>query len=714
MMSRVSAFARLAAKRTDVVIAAFMLMAVVMMIIPLPTYLVDMLIGVNIALSILILIVAFYIAKPVDLSALPPLILLSTLFRLSLSITTTRLILLQGDAGHIVEAFGEFVIAGKVVVGLVIFLIITIAQFVVITKGAERVAEVAARFTLDAMPGKQMAIDNDLRNGDIDQPEARRRRSNLQRESQLFGAMDGAMKFVKGDAIAGLVILSVNLIGGLLIGMLERGMTFADASHTYSLLTVGDGLIAQIPALLIAVAAGTVVTRVNNEDIEEDLGTEIMRQMGASQRALSLTALILLGVAFIPGFPAFVFLSLSGVLGACAYTLHRREKSKMTGEPQEPLQAIEEMVPVPQPDEADEPAGAPNSRVLLVISPALAEAAPLHPLRQRLEELCNDLRADLGIEFPLPAVHVDQAGVGGHFRIALEGIPVDEGDLHLEHVLFQDDPMHLELLDVPGLEALSPLNRRPALWIAQEHCTQLDEAAIAYLRPDELLRELVARALRRYAGDFLGIQETRQLLGQLEESAPELVKEAMRVVPVQRMADALRRLVAENVSIRNRRALLEAMVEWNGDGDAERLSDHLRKALARQISHQYGDGNRVIAAFVIGARTEGQMLETLRAQDSARGDARPRDIARHFMKELRSQCAALPDPQKAVLVVHPELRRHIVRWRARDELEIAVLSFTELAPEYSLQAIKVISQSAPAPRPSLAADSQANTLANAS
>ncbi len=723
VMDRLSAFARLAAKRTDVVIAAFMLMAVVMMIIPLPTYLVDMLIGVNIALSILILIVAFYIAKPVELSALPPLILLSTLFRLSLSITTTRLILLHGDAGHIVEAFGEFVIAGKVVVGLVIFLIITIAQFVVITKGAERVAEVAARFTLDAMPGKQMAIDNDLRNGDIDQPEARRRRSNLQRESQLFGAMDGSMKFVKGDAIAGLVILSVNLIGGLMIGMIERGMTFADAAHTYSLLTVGDGLIAQIPALLIAVAAGTVVTRVNNEDSDDDLGTEIMRQMGASQRALSLTAVILLGVAFIPGFPAFVFLSLAAVLGACAYSLHRREKLKAADElqAQQVLEAdaLPPASPEPALDDAEHATAPADSRVLLLLSPALAEAAPLHPLRQRLQGLCNDLQADLGLEFPLPAVHVDQAGKGGHFRINLEGVPVDEGELHLRHVLFQDDPMHLELLDIRGSEALSPLSRRPALWIAEEHSEQLDEAGIAYLRPAEILRELVARTLRRYAGEFLGIQETRQLLGQLEESSAELVKEALRVVPVQRMAEVLRRLVSENVSVRNRRALLEAMVEWNGDADVGRLCDHLRNALARQISHQYGDANRVIAAFVIGARTESQMLETLRTPDSAR-DTRPKDIARHFMKELRAQCAALPEPHKAVLVVHPELRRHVVRWRMREELEIAVLSFTELAPEYSLQAIKVISQGAPAPREPLSKDplakdkAQPVALANAS
>ena len=256
----------LASKRSDVVIAAFMMLAVVMMIIPLPTIMVDALIAVNIAFSLLVLIVAFYVSRSVDFSALPPIILLSTLLRLSLSITTTRLILLQGDAGEIVAAFGEFVIAGEVVIGLVVFLIITVAQFLVITKGAERVAEVAARFTLDAMPGKQMSIDNDLRNGDIEPQEAKRRRSLLERESQLYGAMDGAMKFVKGDAIASLVILFVNLLGGMAIGMAKRGLSFSEASHTYSLLTVGDGLIAQIPALLIAVAAGIVVTRVASDD----------------------------------------------------------------------------------------------------------------------------------------------------------------------------------------------------------------------------------------------------------------------------------------------------------------------------------------------------------------------------------------------------------------------------------------------------------------
>jgi len=691
MMARLGALAGMAAQRTEVVVVAFMMMAIVMMIIPLPTYLVDTLIGISIALSILVLIVAFYIRKPLELSALPALILLSTLFRLALSISTTRLILLHGDAGHIIEAFGKFVIAGEVVVGLVIFLIITVAQFVVITKGAERVAEVAARFSLDAMPGKQMSIDNDLRNGDIDANEARRKRSDLQRESQLFGAMDGSMKFVKGDAIAGLVILFVNLIGGLLIGMLSRGMSFAEAGHTYSLLTVGDGLIAQIPALLIAVAAGTVVTRVNNEAEQADLGTEIIRQMGNSQRALTLTALILAAVAFIPGFPAPVFLGLSAVLGLCAWMLRRRQQREAQAEIAA-AEVVEEAASDPEPQQQEEaPAAAADTRVLLSIGPGLAEAVPLQPFKQRLEVLCHDLHNELGIEFPMPSVVVDMAGSTAGYRVELEGVPVDQGELNPAQVLLKDDPVHLQLLDITGEERASPLGSRAGLWIASEHQAELSDAGIGYLRPDEILRDVLARVLRRYAGDFLGIQETRQLLAHLEESHGELVKEALRAVPLQRIADALRRLVAEGVSIRNRRALLEAMVEWGGrEGDVGRFSDHLRSALARQISHQHADAQRVIAAFVLGSALEAQLLEAARQQDTGRGEIRAREATRGLLKALRQECAQLPEQIKPTLVVHPELRRRILRLCIRDELEMAVLSFTELAPEYSLQAIKVI------------------------
>lgn len=689
LMNRLNSLAQMASKRSDIIIVAFMLMAIVMMIIPLPTWLVDALIGLNISLSILILIVAFYISHSVEFSALPPLILLSTLFRLSLSITTTRLILLNGDAGHIVKAFGDFVIAGQVVVGLVVFLIITVAQFVVITKGAERVAEVAARFTLDAMPGKQMSIDNDLRNGDIDQPEARRRRSRLERESQMFGAMDGAMKFVKGDAIAGLVILSVNLLGGIMIGMLERDMSFGDAVHKYSLLTVGDGLIAQIPALLISVAAGTVVTRVNSDGVKGNLGTEILVQLGASHRALTLTALILLGVALLPGFPAYVFIGLSAIFGFSAWMIYRREQAAEQA-PDET--AIEVEAPQAEPLEQAESFAKPlDSRILLTLGSALAQAAPEHPLRQRIEALCHEIRGDLGLEVPVPEIYVDRAMAANRFVIELEGVPVSEGELPLDCLLLKDDPVHVQLLDIPLHEADSPLSRRPGQWIELHHEHSLRDAGIGFMFTDEVLRAVVDRTLRRYAADFLGIQETRAILERLEGNYGELVKEVLRIVPLQRVAEALRLLIAEGVSIRNQRALLEAMVEWGSrEADAGRLAEHLRASLARQISHQYADRNRVISAFVLTPSVEEQLRSGLRRQEGAR-ESIPEQTNRALLTQLRQVCERLPEDDSTVLLVHPELRRGLRRLVTRGELDLAVLSFRELAGEYNLQAVGSIS-----------------------
>ncbi|MDF0733060.1 type III secretion system export apparatus subunit SctV [Pseudomonas entomophila] len=710
-LARLNGLAQAASQRTDVIIVSFMLMAIAMMIIPLPTYLVDTLIGLNIALSLLVLIVAFYIAHSVEFSALPPLILLSTLFRLSLSITTTRLILLNGDAGHIVKAFGDFVIAGQVVVGLVVFLIITVAQFVVITKGAERVAEVAARFTLDAMPGKQMSIDNDLRNGDIDQAEARRRRSRLERESQMFGAMDGAMKFVKGDAIAGLVILAVNLLGGMLIGMVERDMPFGTAVHTYSLLTVGDGLIAQIPALLISVAAGTVVTRVNSDGASGDLGSEIIRQLGASHRALALTALILLGVSLLPGFPALVFIALAALLGGSAFLLKRRETRAAN------VVAVDEL-PVEAAEAAPLEPAAPTSkpldcRLLLVIGPGLAASAPEQPLRQRFEALCHELRGELGIEVPLAAIHVDPKQAAQRFVIELEGVPVSEGELPADCLLLRDDPVNAELLDIPLIDAESPLSARGGQWIARSHQARLEQAGVGFLLPEEVLRATLERTLRRYAADFLGIQETRALLEGIEASYGELIKEVLRNLPLQRMAEALRQLVGEGVSIRNQRALLEAMVDWGGrDADALHLAEHLRAALARQISHQHADRNRVISALVLAPTLEQQLRGGLRRQDGSR-EAIPEAANRALLAQLREVCERLPDDRRTVLLVHPELRRHLRRLVLRGDFELPVLSFRELAGEYNLQAVGTL-EPGDTPQRRSASGASVTTMASAS
>jgi len=689
VIARINGLAQVASKRTDVIIVAFMLMAIAMMIIPLPTFLVDGLIGVNIALSLLILIVAFYISHSVDFSALPPLILLSTLFRLALSITTTRLILLHGDAGHIVKAFGDFVIAGQVVVGLVVFLIITIAQFIVITKGAERVAEVAARFTLDAMPGKQMSIDNDLRNGDIDQAQARLRRSRIERESQMFGAMDGAMKFVKGDAIASLVILAVNLLGGMVIGMLERDMAFADAAHTYTLLSVGDGLIAQIPALMISVAAGTVVTRVNSDGVQGDLGSEIVRQLGANPRALALTALVLLGIGLLPGFPALVFVILAALIGTAALVMFRRQK--VLAQPaSDEVEPVEEAVADALPETHENLSKPLDSRVLLILGTALAEAAPTHGLRQRMESLSHEIRAELGIDVPIPEVFVDPSLAADQYRIELEGVPVSEGAMLVDHLLLQDDPVHLHLSQIPLQEAPSPLDQRTAHWVERAHEEALKSAGIGFFYPDDVLRGLLDRTLRRYAGDFLGIQETRALLERAEGRYDELVKEVLRSVPLQRMAETLRALISEGVSIRNQRALLEAMVEWGPrEADATRLAEHLRAALARQICHQHADRHRVISAFVLAPRLEEQLRASLRGKDQTR-DVLAEDLSRTLLLQLRKVCEPMLPGATTVLLVHPDLRRGMRRLVERGELGLAVLSFRELASEYNVQALATL------------------------
>ena len=317
----------MASSRPDLIVVVFIVTALGAMILPITPLIADILIATNISFSVLLLMVAFYVHSPVEFSSLPAIILISTVFRLSISIASTRLILIEADGGQIIQTFGDFVISGNVVVGLVVFLIITIVQFVVITKGSERVAEVAARFSLDGLPGKQMSIDSDLRNGDIDQAEARRRRQLLERESQLYGAMDGAMKFVKGDAIAGIIIIAVNLFGGIAVGTVQRGLSFNESTHVFSLLSVGEGLIAQIPALFVSLTAGTTVTRVSSI-AGQNLGSDIISQIGAQPEALRLAAFVLLALSVVPGFPTGVFLVLAGLLGGLGFIMGRRQKER--------------------------------------------------------------------------------------------------------------------------------------------------------------------------------------------------------------------------------------------------------------------------------------------------------------------------------------------------------------------------------------------------
>ena len=684
--------------RSDLIVAILMLVAIVMIIIPLPTWLVDVLIAINISVSMLVLLVVFYIARPVEFSSFPSVILIATLFRLAITITTSRLILLQADAGDIVTAFGSFVIGGDIAVGLVVFLIITIAQFVVITKGGERVAEVAARFSLDAMPGKQMAIDNDLRAGDIDQAEANRLRRGLERESHLFGAMDGAMKFVKGDAIASILVILVNLIGGMLVGTLKHGMSVGTAAETYALLSVGDGLVAQIPSLFVSVAAGTLVTRVSSES---DLGTEVAGQLFVEPRALMLGAVILVGMAFVPGFPAVAFLLLAAILGAAGFLAGRRKAAREAAG-HGPVRRVEGSTAQPsQPkigSTAQEPArlaGPPASDAAIVVwvSSELASAVPPEGFAELAAQARTELLNDLGIEVPSIALEVDATLEQDRFRIDLEGVPVSEGTVPPQGLLVDDDPVHLDLLEIPYRQELPLINYRPALWVERSHEETLSKAGVAFALPAQILAKCLMQMLYRRAGSFVGIQETRKLLTKIQSNYADLVKEAEKIAPLQKLAEILRRLVDENVPVRNMRAILEAVVEWGQrEQNVVLLVEYVRVALGRQICFRCADRDRVIAAYMLERSVEDMLRSAQRQTAAGTYMNLTEEATQPLIDEIaRALAEAAPDANPVVLA-SMDVRRVTRHLLTRSNIHVPVMSYQELAPEFNVQPLGALTK----------------------
>jgi type III secretion protein V len=685
-----------ASRRGDLAIATIVLVAIMMMIIPLPTPIVDLLITANIAASVLILLVAFYISEPLEVSALPSVVLIATLFRLAITITTTRLILLQADAGEIISAFGNFVVGGNLAVGLVIFIIITVAQFVVITKGAERVAEVAARFSLDALPGKQMSIDSDLRGGDIDQAEARRQRRRLGQESHLYGAMDGAMKFVRGDAIAGIVIIMVNLIGGLAIGSVQHGLSLSAAAQTYSLLTVGDGLVAQIPALLVSVAAGTVVTRVASAE-KLDLGTEISQQLLGDPRALLLGAAIMVGLAFIPGFPTPAFLTLSIVLAGGGYWSNRRRADAPAGPTAVAAQRNLEgkaAPALPQSALAEGVAKSGRYRIAACVGPRLAVRVTPEGFSERVAQVRHHLSADLGIEAPAVQLRVDEGVEPDHFKIELEGVPILEGDIPADCLLVESDPVDLELLAISFDAGPRIDSRRPAAWVDHRHQETLAAARIEFFGPTEVLSKWLQQVVRRNATQFVGVQETRELVARTDKEYPELMKEVLKALTLQKIAEILRRLLEENVPIHNLRLIFEAMVEWAPrEQDTIVLAEYIRIALRRQICYRCADRNRVIVAYMLERAVEEVLRSSVRPTAVGAFLSIADSAARPIVERIRRAFAAAPDTLPVVLT-SMDVRRHLRNLLVRNELDVAVLSYQELVPEFSIQPLAAVAGNA--------------------
>ncbi len=679
-------------ERTDILLAVLLVGIIFMMILPLPTHLVDVLIAVSMSSGVILLMISVYISSPLAFSAFPSVLLLTTLYRLALSISTTRLILLQADAGQIVDTFGNFVVGGNLIVGLVVFLIITIVQFLVITKGSERVAEVSARFSLDAMPGKQMSIDSDMRAGVIDMDEARRRRGLVEQESQMFGSMDGAMKFVKGDAIAGLIIIVVNILGGVTIGVLQRGMSAADALHRYAILTIGDGLIAQIPALLISITAGIIVTRVSTEE-STNLGADIGGQILAQPKALLIGAALLGAFALIPGFPSATFIALGLLVGGIGFTLNGvaaraaedgSDALPATASAQAPAAGGKGANRKKLGDQEDFALTMP---LLIDVASALQTAIQPEALNEELLRVRRALYLDLGV--PFPGIHLrfnDQVATD-RYLIYLQEIPMAQGKLAAGHLLAREQPDNLDLLDIPYRQDDAFLPGVATLWVADRHGEALRKAGVSVMEPARILTYHLSFVLRKYAEDFVGIQETRYLLDQMDARFGELVKEAQRILPLQKVTEILQRLVSEDISIRNLRDILEALVEWGQkEKDPVLLAEYVRGNLKRYISFKYSSAQNLLPAYLLDPEVEEKIRGGIRQTSSGSYLALDPATTRKFVAHVKQTVGDLHQhASKPVLVTSMDIRRYVRKLIELELYELPVLSYQELTQEVTIQ-----------------------------
>lgn len=628
----------------DAILAGVVISVVTLMIVPLPTWLLDILLATNLALSVSILLVTLYIADALQIAAFPTVLLITTLLRLGLNVASTRLILLQANAGDVIEAFGRFVVRGNYVVGAVVFLVLSIIQFLVIAKGSERVAEVAARFALDAMPGKQMAIDAELRSGTIDGALARRRRRQLARESQFYGAMDGAMKFVKGDVIASFLITLINVFGGLAIGVGQRNMDAVGALKRYGLLTIGDGLVTQIPALILATSAGVLVTRVASEEPDTPLGEELASQLFGTPRALQVAAVFVFGLGLVPGLPTIPFLVIAVLLFFASRARARNLRTRG---------AEAESAPLVRGSNRRGPDFMP-----LVVPWSIAVGSELAPLLadgggdQRggdtsLRALTLTLRErmffDLGVPLPPCRLLLDPALSGREVVLYLHELP--EARFHIP------DPM-------------------------------VADSQPAYVA------EQVLPVLRRRAADFITMAETQALLDQLEQVAPAPVRQVLpKPLGLITLAEVLRRLVEEQVSIRDLKGILEALGQVaHAERDPMQLAEYVRAQLRRPLTHAISDGEGHVGVVLLEPSLEdiirGAVSRTAAGAFLTLSPPAARDVVRCIRRALE-QAQTAPGV-RPVLLAAPDTRRFVRKLLETELPELRVVSFAELLPEVAL------------------------------
>ncbi|AEI65902.1 type III secretion system export apparatus subunit SctV [Corallococcus macrosporus] len=694
-------------KYSDIVLAVVVVAIVGMMIVPLPTLLLDVLLTLNISISVVLLLVSLYVPGALQLSVFPTLLLITTMFRLALTISTTRLILLTGDPGEVVVAFGNFVVQGNFVVGAILFIILVIVNFIVISKGSERVAEVAARFTLDAMPGKQMSIDADLRAGSIDQDQGKKKRRDLERESQLFGAMDGAMKFVKGDAIASIIITVVNIVGGLIIGVTQKGMSAGDAAQKYTLLTIGDGLVGMIPAILVSTCAGIIVTRVAGEEEGNHLGMDMGSQLTAYPKAIAIASGMLIVLGLVPGLPKIPFFLLGIGAGLGAWTMLKKQKQDVMQEEAGPAMETDLGTPMatePAPKEALNP----DSELFIpVVTPIVLEVSdalvPYVDSRQDngkfLFELIPFMRdglfVELGVRFPGVRARGNGSLPPGAYQVQINEVPVVTGQATLGHVLVNDTVDRLRLMNIQGFEAVNPATRQPAAWVPEQHRDTLEAAGLTTWDVPGYIILHMAAVLRRNAREFVGVQETQTMLEQLEKAFPAIVKEVVpKVVNVLKLTDILQRLVEEEISIRDLRGILQALAEYGQvEADNVMLTEHVRASQRRYISHKYARGTGTLVVYLLDPNIEDAIRGSVKRTSAGAHLALEPELAQEIVQAVRSECGHLPpSAQRPVILTAMDIRRYVRKLLEYEfNPSFSVLSYQELSPELNIQPVARIS-----------------------
>lgn len=676
------------AQQRDILLVGVFVMILLMMILPLPTFLMDVLITLNISASIIILLMALQLRQPVHFSTFPSLLLVTTLFRLSISISTTRLILIEGDAGQIVETFGNVVVGGNLVVGLVIFLIITVVQFLVITKGADRVAEVGARFTLDGMPGKQMSVDADVRAGNMDQVDAKEARQLLEREAKLFGAMDGAMKFVKGDAVAGLVITAINLLGGVAIGMSQFGYTFSDALSLYALMTIGDGLVAQIPALLISVAAGTIVTRVTNPD-GTNLATEISQQIATNHRTMIIAGAVIALFGFIPGFPTIIFILVgAAMLGGVYLTVRRAQATENDSHNSwDKMQLMNDM----HCDDAERRTGM-GPTVTLVLPAAVREIDPRR-FFLTFQEINESMERDFGVPMGNWRYRFND-DPDGAYQIIIKDDEMAHGKVQPDCVFVKANVAYLETLGIPYA---THFGLKEGALVSVAECERLQQEKIScwdFL--DQIMMDL-KRTIANNLELLIGFQATANLLDKLNRSNPALVADLKEGLSNNQISAVLKLFLQERIPMTSRVRIFEAILEWAPKRpDPFEVLQQVRLAIGDYITNRYApDG--FLPAVVVAPTLESYIREGFRAADDQRYlilDSQISTLIASQVKEITQE--NFVRGKDAVLLTQQDVRRALFNVLREHGIYMPVLAYQEILPQTIIYPIGFISADDPA------------------